>query len=197
MSGSGSTATTPANGARYGPVAQALHLVIAVLVISQLALGWSMGALDDPQGEAFARWHISIGLTVLLLTVARIVWAVTQPRPALPQGLAGWERHLALATHALFYVLLLALPLTGWFMESIGAGPLHFWGGGFPHFPAMPGVLDGHDKSAIKETLAWTHGRPLVWTAVGLIVLHVAGVIKHEFDGHPVIWRMIPGVPQP
>jgi cytochrome b561 len=182
---------------RYGRVAQALHLLIALLIIGQIALGWYMGTLEGPQGRALEGYHISIGITVLLLTVVRIVWALTHPRPILPQGMPNWERNLARAVHGLFYILLLALPLTGWFMESIGARPIHLWGAVFPHFPAMPGLLDGQDKRAIKDTMEWVHGTPLVWTMVGLIVLHVAGAIKHQFDGHPILWRMIPGVKRP
>lgn len=182
---------------RYGRVAQALHLLIALLIIGQIALGWYMGTLEGPQGRALEGYHISIGITVLLLTVVRIVWALTHPRPSLPQGMPNWEGNLARAVHGLFYILLLALPLTGWFMESIGARPIHLWGAVFPHFPAMPGLLDGQDKRAIKDTMEWVHGTPLVWTMVGLIVLHVAGAIKHQFDGHPILWRMIPGVKRP
>lgn len=198
MSASGSTATTfDDTNRRYGRVAQVLHLVIALLVIGQIGLGWYMGTLEGPQGKALESYHISIGVTVLLLTVVRIAWALTRPRPLLPEGMATWEKHLAHATHALFYVLLLALPLTGWFMESIGARPIHVWGAVFPHFPAMPGLLEGQDKRAVKDTLEWVHGTPLVWTMVALIVLHVAGAIKHQFDGHPILWRMIPGLKRP
>jgi cytochrome b561 len=182
---------------RYGRVAQVLHLIIALLIIGQIGLGWYMKTLEGPQGKVLESYHISIGFTVLLLTVARIAWALTHRRPALPAGMPGWEVNLAHFVHALFYVLLLALPLTGWFMESIGARPLHFWGAVFPHFPAMPGLLEGQDKRAIKKTMEWVHGTPLVWTMVALIGLHLAGAIKHQFDGHPILWRMIPGVKRP
>ena len=104
MSASGSTATAfDDSNRRYGPVAQTLHLIIALLVIGQIGLGWSMGALEGPQGKALESYHISIGITVLLLTVVRIVWALTRPRPLLPEGMATLEKHLAHATHALFY----------------------------------------------------------------------------------------------
>ena len=115
-------------------------------------------------------------------------------KDSLPEGMPRWEVKLAHFVHAMFYVLLLALPLTGWFMESIGPRPLHFWGAVFPHFPAMPGLLEGQNKRAIKDTMEWVHGTPLVWTMVALIGLHVLGAIKHQFDGHPILWRMIPGV---
>ncbi len=179
---------------RYGRVAQSLHLLIALLIIGQIALGWYMGTLEGPQGKVLEGYHISIGITVLLLTLVRIAWTLTHPRPALPEGMPGWEKGLAHLVHALFYVLLLALPLTGWFMESIGPRPIHFWGAVFPHFPAMPGLLEGQDKRSIKDTMEWVHGTPLVWTMVALIALHFAGAIKHQFDGHPILWRMIPGV---
>lgn len=198
MSASVSTATDFDDGrARYGRVARTLHLVIALLIIGQIAGGWYMDTLEGPQKRAVEGYHISVGITVLLLTVIRIGWALTHPRPALPAGMASWEKILAHAIHALFYILLLALPLTGWFMESIGARPIHFWGAVFPHFPAMPGLLEGADKRAVKETIEFVHGTPLVWTMVVLIGLHVAGAIKHQFDGHPILWRMFPGFKRP
>lgn len=179
---------------RYGRVAQALHLIIALAIIGQIALGWYMGTLKGPAEKGFESYHISLGLTVLLLTVVRIVWTFTSQRPPLPEDMPGWEKGLAHFVHAGFYVLLLALPLSGWFMESVGPRPIHFWGAVWPHFPGMAAILQGHDKRAIKDTVEQIHGTPLVWSMIALIVLHVAGAIKHQFDGNPVLWRMIPGV---
>jgi cytochrome b561 len=182
---------------RYDSVAQALHWIIAVTIFGQIGLGWYMGTVEGPGGKVFEGYHISLGVTVLLLTLVRIVWSLAHPRPAMPEGMPGWEKGLAHTVHALFYVLLLAIPLSGWFMESIGARPIHVWGVVWPHFPGIAGMLEGQDKRAVKKTIEWVHGAPLVWAMIALIVLHVAGALKHQVDSHPVLWRMVPGMKRP
>ncbi len=183
---------------RYGRVAQALHWTIAAAIVLQIGLGWYMGSVEDrPRARLLEGYHISIGITVLLLTLARIVWSLTHPRPDLPEGMPKWERGLAHAVHALFYGLLLALPLSGWIMESVGSRPIHVWGLVWPHFPGLGALLAGHDKALFKDRLEAFHGSPLVWSMIGLVALHVAGALKHQFDGHPVLWRMVPGLKRP
>jgi cytochrome b561 len=180
---------------RYSRVAKTLHWIIALAVVLQIALGWYMATIDDRAiHQMLEGRHISIGITILLLTLARIGWALTHPRPPLPEGMAGWEKGLARATHTLFYVLLLALPLSGWVMESTGPRPIPFWGLTWPHFPFLDLLLAGRDHRAFHETVESIHGSPLVWSMIALIVLHVAGALKHQFDGHPILWRMVPGM---
>lgn len=185
---------TPVQDGRYGAVARALHWLIALLIVTQIALGWTMGAVAKPTGRMLEGWHISFGVLVLLLTLARIAWRLTHRPPPTPPGLSGWERGLAHAVHAGFYLLLLAIPLTGWFMESIGKRPIHVFGLTWPHFPGVGALLAGQNPRAVKEALEQIHGSPLVWAMIALIVLHVAGALKHQFDGHPVLWRMVPGL---
>jgi cytochrome b561 len=104
---------------RYGAVAQAFHWLIAALIVTQFVL--ANLALDLPIGAhklaLFAR-HKSVGMTVLMLAILRLLWRLKQPPPGLPAGMAPWERFLARATHAGFYVLLFAMPVTGWLMSS-------------------------------------------------------------------------------
>lgn len=135
--------------------------------------------------------HISVGLTILLLVLVRIVWRLTHPTPPLPEGMATWERVLARITHVLFYVLLLALPLTGWALVSSRPGPISFWGIPWPHLPGVASLLP--DKAAHKS-LQHLHVYTLILVVVVNLGLHVAGALKHQFDGHPVLWRMIPGM---
>lgn len=180
-------------GERYGAVARGLHWLIALLIVGQIAMGWTMGAVDKTMGHAIEAWHISFGVLVLILTLARIAWRLTHRAPPPAAGLKGWETGLAHAVHAGFYLLLLAIPLTGWFMESLGKRPIHVFGLVWPHFPGVAAVMAGQDPRAVKETLEQVHGSPLVWAMIALIVLHVAGAVKHQFDGHPVLWRMLPG----
>ena len=186
-------ATSRADAAgRYGSVSMALHWTIAALIVIQVCLGWYFNEVlpdHSPQQEALVGIHISVGLTILLLVVARIVWRLTHPAPPLPEGLATWERVLARSSHILFYALMLALPLTGWALVSARPGPIAFWGIPWPHLPGVSSLLP--DKAA-RKSLQHLHVYVLIWVVVANLALHVAGALKHQFDGHPVLWRMIP-----
>jgi cytochrome b561 len=121
----GQRATPPALDAarRYGQLSIALHWTIALAILVQIGLGWCMNeALPDhsPAQAAVQAIHVSLGLTILLLVLVRIGVRLTHPAPPPPSDLAAWERILAQASHILFYVLMLALPLTGWALVSLG-----------------------------------------------------------------------------
>jgi cytochrome b561 len=122
--------------------------------------------------------------------VIRIVWRLTHPAPALPAGVAAWERILAHASHVLFYLLMLALPLTGWLLVSAETDPIQFWGLPWPHLPGAQAVFA---TRATRHVLQHIHTQYLVWIILANLALHVAGALKHQLDGHPVIWRMMPG----
>ena len=189
------SSTTEATDRRYSTAAMALHWLIAAAILTQIGLGWYFVAL--PRGElreGLEKIHISIGVTVLLLTLVRIAWRLVNRPPPLSDHIKPAERRAAHAVHGLLYLLLLALPLTGWVMESVGKRPIPFWTISWPHFPGLASMLAGHDARSFKDSVEWTHGTPLVWTMVALVVLHVAGALKHQFDGSPVLWRMIPGL---
>lgn len=178
---------------RYTAFAVLLHWIIAAAIVTQIGLGWYMGDLGrTPLHSTMEGLHISLGLTVLVLTAVRVIWRLMHPPPALPAGIPALERHAAHGVHVLFYVLLFALPLSGWIMESFGPRPIPFWGLSWPHFPGLTNMTAGVDTRALKKTIEEIHGSPMVWTMIGLIVLHVAGALKHQFDGRPVIWRMAP-----
>ena len=111
---------------RYSTVAMALHWIIALSIAGQIGLGWYMGSVEDhsPAQRALEEIHISFGLTILLLTVARIAWTLTHRAPPAPATLARWEKIAASSVQGLFYVMMLALPLSGWLMESVGRRPI-------------------------------------------------------------------------
>jgi cytochrome b561 len=184
-------------GARYSAAAMLLHWLIAAFIILQLAMGWYMDDLED-DGAALdvERVHISIGLIVLVLSVARIALRLTRPAPPVPAGMPKWERALAGATHGLFYLLILAIPLTGWAMESLGPRPIPFFGLEWPHMPFLGGRPREQTRS-LHEALEGAHGSVLVWMTIGLLALHVLGALKHQFDGRPVLYRMLPFMAPP
>ena len=180
---------------RYSSVAIALHWTIAVLLLSNIGIAWSFNTLHGMARLSPLALHQSIGLTVLVLSVARLAWRLVNPPPKLPGYVTGWEKLLSTIVHWGFYVIMIGLPLTGWAMRS--ASPLHhilpiklF----FIPWPAIgPLASMAPDQAKSAEHLFETAHGLLGKLAYGLIVLHVAGALKHQFISRDdVVARMIP-----
>jgi cytochrome b561 len=178
---------------RYDRASIILHWTIAALILIQIGLGWTMNEVmpdHSPAQAAILPVHISVGLTILLLVLVRIGFRLTHRAPALPPGIALWERLLARASQLVFYVLMLAMPLTGWALVSLGGKPIKFWGLPWPILPAM-GVLFGSPAPRpVRHELSHIHVYILIWIVLINLALHVAGALKHQFDGSPVLWKM-------
>jgi cytochrome b561 len=179
---------------RYNMAAIVLHWLIALMIVIQLFLGWWMNEWvpdHSPQQDAIQDVHVSVGITIVLLVLVRIAVRIARPPPPEPADIPGWERPLINITHTLFYILMLVIPLTGWALISTGRDPIHFWGLPWPHLPGMSAYQ--HDRP-FRHGLKSIHTYWLIWLVLLNLALHVAGALKHQFDGHPVLWRMLPGV---
>jgi cytochrome b561 len=184
----------PLSADRYGAVSIALHWIIAAAVVIQVCLGWYMNEVlpdHSPAQAQIVTLHVSVGLTILVLVLVRIGARLAHPAPPLPADMPAWERLLARTTHALFYVLLLALPLTGWAIVSVRSGGVHVWGLPWPKLPGL-GFLTTPDHKAWRRELTHIHVYILIWIVILNLVLHVAGALRHQFFGHSVLWRMAP-----
>lgn len=181
---------------RYSAVAMVLHWVIAALILTNLVLGWRMSFLKGLAQFDMFQLHKSVGITVLVLSVARLGWRLNQAAPALPATMAPWERFGAHATHWFFYVMMIGMPLTGWAMVSVSTYniPTLLW-----HSIPWPHIGFLHDLSTPAKASVESDSRTIhMYFAFGgaaLIALHVAAAIKHQFvtkDG--VLGRMVPGL---
>jgi cytochrome b561 len=184
-------------GDRYPMAAIVLHWTIAVLIVIQLFLGWTMNEWvpdHSPLQDQIQAIHVSLGITILLLVIVRIAIRLAKPPPPEPADIPGWERPLINITHTLFYVLLLVIPLTGWMLVSVGPDPITLWGIPWPHLPGLSGYA--HDRP-FRHGLKSIHTYWLIWLVLLNLTLHVAGALKHQFDGRPVLWRMLPGRARP
>jgi cytochrome b561 len=157
---------------RYNRTAQALHWLIAALVIANLLIGLFHGAFEGV--VRLIPVHKSIGLTVLALTVIRILWRLTWTHPPFPDSVTRAEAAAARGVQGTFYGLMLAMPLTGWVMASAGKYPLTWFG------------LIDIPKFAVTQTdPAYLVGRTahevLGWLFAGLAVLHIAAALRHHF----------------
>lgn len=176
----------------YTRVAIALHWVIAALLVFEVALGLNMEGARGTAKFVVFQLHKSVGITILLLVLLRIVWRAMHRPP--PLNATGWERALALAVHSAFYALLLALPLSGWTIVSTSkiAIPTLLYGTvPWPHLPGFA-AMAGAAREAWNQAGEFVHGN-LVNVLYGLVALHLAGALKHHLiDRDGELARMIP-----
>ena len=172
--------------ARYGAVAQLLHWVIAALIAIQFVLFW----LEDdlPLGAhklALVARHKSFGMTVLMLAVVRVVWRLTHRPPPPPAGMSVLQQRAAQAAHGALYVLLFAMPLTGW-LQSSAKNYSVSWFGLF----TWPDLI-GKNEATFK-LLHLTH-EILSDALLVVVALHVtAAVVHHFWNKDDVLMRMLP-----
>ena len=180
---------------RFSPVAIVLHWTIAALMLTNIVLAWRFNGL-----KAGLRWyeliqlHKSIGITVLLLTVLRLLWRLVHPPPAYPPEMKRWEKAAASAVHWGFYGLMVGLPITGWLMVS--ASPknlptLLYKKVPWPHIGAIH-HLPIEQRQHLTDLFSGAH-EALTYVAYVLIVLHVGAALRHQFFTRDrVLWRMLP-----
>ncbi|HEY3777480.1 MAG TPA: cytochrome b [Rhizomicrobium sp.] len=182
---------------RYGDVAMTLHWLIALAVLTNLALGIDMANFlsdKDPSRFEIVQIHKSIGLTVLWLSVLRVIWRIVNPIPPLPNSLGSGLRILARGSHYLLYFLILAIPLTGWALVSaspLGLPTSYF---GLFHWPSIPFLADltRAQKAPLRHDFFTVH-MYLAFSAIALFVIHLTGALYHQFRGDDVLRRMLPG----
>jgi cytochrome b561/polyisoprenoid-binding protein YceI len=140
---------------------------------------------NDERGFELFQLHKSVGVTILLLTLARLAWRLTHRPPAAVEG--GFQGFLAKTVHTLLYAFMIAAPLTGWVVVStsrIQVPTLLFGVVPWPHLPL---------SRAVNEIAEEGH-ELLAWIGIALVVLHVAGALRHQWllrDG--LLRRMAPG----
>lgn len=158
---------------RYAAVPLALHWLMAVALIAQLALGFWMVDLPKTPPGLRAGWFnvhksigILLGLFVLLRLAARWRWAA----PPHPASLPRWQHHLAGLTHAVLYVAMIVLPLSGLLGSGFTPYPVKFFGLALPRWT--------EPWPAAKEFCSELH-EAAAWAMVAALALHVAGAAWH------------------
>jgi cytochrome b561 len=150
---------------------------------------------SDPNQFAIVQFHKSVGLTVLMLSLARLGWRFANPVPPLPATMAAPLRFVAHATHLLLYFLIIFIPLSGWALASsspLGLPTNYF---GLFHWPHMPFLADlpRAQKVPLRHEFGSIH-KYLAWSAIALVVIHVCGALYHQLlRGDDILRRMLPG----
>jgi cytochrome b561 len=171
---------------RWGHVSQLLHWSIVVLIVVLGYLGLTMTDMaNSPDKIRLYALHKSLGLTLLALVLLRLFWRVYAGAPRPVPGSPAWQERIAALTHFALYVLLLAIPISGWIFNSATGFPLQWFG--LINLPAIA------DKDAGLRELSATWHEWLFWALVVLALVHAAAAIYHHLFQHDAtLARMLP-----
>lgn len=171
---------------RWGAVSQSFHWLIVVLLLAQGVVGLLMGDMArGPDKIAIYAFHKSVGITILALALARLLWRLYAGRPAPVSGMPPWQDRMASLMHGALYVMLFAVPISGWIMNSAAGFPLQWFG--LFNLPSI--APHNHDLHELTESLhEW-----LFWVLVALAAAHAAAAIYHHmFQRDATLARMFP-----
>ena len=183
---SGSQPRRSATG-KYTTTAIAMHWFMAIAIISLFALGLYMHDLPlSPWKLRVYSWHKWAGATIFGLAIVRLAWRMYQRPPQLPQHMGRTERTLARGGHGLLYLLMFAIPLSGWLMSSAKGFPTVLFGA----FPLPDLLSKNKELGDILQTVHW--GLNMLLAAI--VAGHIAAALRHHFfDRDDVLTRMLPG----
>ncbi|ALD91516.1 putative cytochrome b561 [Cupriavidus gilardii CR3] len=173
--------------ARYSATAIGLHWIVALLIFAAFGLGLYMTDIPGftPTKLKLYSWHKWLGVTVFALAVLRVLWRLTHAAPAPVAGMPAWQAAAAKAAHGLLYLLILAVPVTGYLYSQAAGVPVVYLG----VWP-LPQLIEPND--ALKETLKFAH----IWLnylMAAIVVLHAAAALKHHWlDRDGTLGRMLP-----
>lgn len=173
---------------RYTRTAISLHWLIALLIVGGFAVGLYMTDLKlSPEKLKLYSWHKWSGITVLALALSRTVWRASHPPPAPLPGQPAWQLLAAQAAHLALYVLMLAIPLSGWLYSSASGYPVVYFGIKALQLPDL--VAKDKELATFLKELHET----LNWTLAAVVFLHAAAALKHHLiDRDGSLRRMLP-----
>lgn len=181
---------------RYTAVAIALHWLVALALGAMIALGKNMHDADHRPIEWMFQLHKSIGITILVLMIARLIWRLMNPPPSLPKDMKPLEKRTSHWVHIGLYVLVFGLPLSGWIMVSVSPfsiATVLYGAIGWSHIGGLP-ELALETRQSVYPKVEEVHAI-MSWMLIALFALHVTGAIKHEIsDEEGVLKRMIPSL---
>ncbi|MGH6827893.1 MAG: cytochrome b [Rhizomicrobium sp.] len=182
---------------RYGAVAMAFHWVIALLVLTNVALGITFVQVLDRQNPirpGIVQTHESIGAAVLILSVMRLIWRLANPVPELPADFRRAKRILARGTHYCLYALMILVPYFGWQLASIPGRPLILFGGvDWPKIWYLTGLAPQAQRHW-AGIMAPTH-ITLAFLLLALAIGHLSAALFYHFAirRDQILQRMLPG----
>jgi len=159
---------------RYRKIVMWIHWITAILVLMQVYIGFTFHDMPrGPDRDFVFAWHKTWGALILLLALTRLAVRLLNPPPPYPSDYPKWQRFVAVWNHRLFYILLIALPLTG--LAAVSGRAEDGW---VPlqlglRLPAIPGIPRENEFGEVHEVL--------VFTTLALIVVHVSAALYNQF----------------
>lgn len=196
----GARVSTKGDFARFNTVAIFFHWIVAALILANILIAWQFTWVRGPMRLLAFQAHKSIGITVLLLSVLRLLWRAVSRLPPFPETMRNWEKGATKIVERGFYVIMLALPLTGWAIASttdLGVPTILY---GVVHWPNIPviGTLPLESKLHVYGASVAAH-HLLAKITYALVGLHVLAALRHQFIKRDyILARMIPSLaPRP
>lgn len=171
---------------RWGKVSQLFHWTCAALIVALGTIGLYMTELTSPVAKIrIYALHKSLGLTLLALVLLRLLWRWTH---TVPGPVPGMSRHLKRAAdgmHGVLYAMMIAMPLSGWLINSTAGYPLQWFKlFNLPAIAAKNEHLNGIAKNLHEFGF---------WLLVLLVIGHVgAAIYHHVFLDDGTLHRMLP-----
>jgi cytochrome b561 len=178
---------TRPNAQRWGAVSQSLHWLIVLLIFALAVVGLTMGDLPKtPKYFWVYTAHKSVGITVLVLVIARLAWRLYAGAPRPVTGTPGWQHAIASITHVLLYVIMFAMPLSGWLYDSAsGLRPFKFFG--LFNMPKLVAPDQG------LRHLSHTVHEGGLYVLIVLVLAHAGAAFYHHlFQRDATLARMLP-----
>lgn len=172
---------------RYTITAIIFHWLVALMIIAAFTMGLVMTEMSlSPAKLKYYSWHKWAGVTILGLATMRLLWRLTHSAPAYPDHMPEWQKTIANALHGLLYVLMFAVPVSGYFYTLSAGYPVVYFG-----LIELPVLIE--KNAELKPVLQALHFW-LNMTLASLVGIHVMAALKHQFiDRDGVLKRMLPG----
>lgn len=173
---------------RYTKTAMLMHWLTALLIVSAFVLGLIMTGIPgfSPTKLKYFSWHKWLGVTVFAVACLRLLWRLFHQPPPETAIMPEWQKKVAEAVHILLYVLIFAVPLSGYVYTLSTGFPVVYLG----IFPMPVFMAPDPEMKAVYKTIHYV----LTMTMAGLVAAHAAAALKHHFiDRDNVLKRMLPG----
>lgn len=170
----------------YGSVTKFFHWLLFLLIAGMLAVGFIMVEMNDSPGKfRLYFFHKAIGLLILGLMALRLLWTVSNPKPQLPTHVPSLLRWGAIGGHWLLYLLLFAMPLSGWILSCAAGHPPSFFGLFQASLPIEKNKALASFMGEVHETIAWI--------IIVVVSFHIiAALIHHYYFKDNVLRRILP-----
>jgi len=161
--------------AEFGVISKVLHWLVALIMISLIAIGWYTSGLDD---ETVLYWrmldlHVALGLSIFMLFFIKVTWMILSPGPDFVPGLASWERLVARLVHGFFVIAIALIPVAGFLYIASDGEPVNIY-----DLVEIPDI--GSYSKTVRNTIYDIH-MYTAYTVAALIVVHIMAALKHHF----------------